>query len=102
MVIGFDLKNNKCYVDRTKSGKHEFSKVFSAIHQSDYVFGKQIIVKALIDAASIELFVDDGKLAMTEIFFPNTDFDKLTLFQKGGGATNVKSELIPIQTIWTK
>jgi fructan beta-fructosidase len=102
VVIGFDLKNNKCYVDRTKSGKHEFSKVFSAIHQSDYVFGKQIIVKALIDAASIELFVDDGKLAMTEIFFPNTDFDKLTLFQQGGSATNVKSELIPIQSIWKK
>jgi hypothetical protein len=45
------------------------------------------------------LFVDNGKLAMTEIFFPNKDFDKISLFEKGKGSTLLQSKLIPIKSI---
>jgi sucrose-6-phosphate hydrolase SacC (GH32 family) len=80
VVIGFDLKKNQCYVDRTKSGKHEFSTLFSAIHHANYVFGKQITVKALIDVASIELFVEQlmntvfiGLINLATDVFPHPD-----------------------------
>jgi fructan beta-fructosidase len=99
LVVGFDLKNNKCYVDRTNAGKKDFSKVFAAVHTADYQFGDKLTVKVLIDRASIEFFVDNGKLAMTEIFFPNKDFDKISLFEKGKGSTLTQSKLIPIKSI---
>jgi fructan beta-fructosidase len=99
LVVGFDLKNNKCYVDRTNSGKKDFSKVFAAVHKADYAFGDKLTMKVLIDRASMELFVDEGKLAMTEIFFPNKDFDKISLFEKGKGSTLILSKLIPVKSI---
>lgn len=100
VVIGFDLKKGTCYVDRTNAGKRDFSNKFPAKHSFQYGFKKTLKVKALIDLASLELFVDDGEMAMTEIFFPNKDFDKLTLFQRGKGSVLVKGQSIPVKSIW--
>jgi len=36
---------------------------------------------------------------MTEIFFPNKDFDKISLFEKGKGSTLTISKLIPVKSI---
>jgi fructan beta-fructosidase len=36
--------------------------------------------------ASVELFADDGALAMTDVFFPNEDFNQIALFSKNGVA----------------
>lgn len=39
-----------------------------------------------LDAASIEVFADDGSTAMTEIFFPSEDFTHIRFFATGGSA----------------
>jgi fructan beta-fructosidase len=56
--------------DRTASGKSSFSPVFAAIHQADIrgVAVKKVTVFA--DAASMEIFINDGERVMTEIVFP--------------------------------
>ena len=100
VVVGFDLKKGTCYVDRTNAGKRDFSNKFPVRHTATYEFNRTLKVKALIDLASLELFIDDGKMAMTEIFFPTKDFDKLTLFQRGKGSTLVKGQSIPVKSIW--
>ena len=74
------------YTDKTKAGKSDFSEKFAKRHDAPYKASKTLIIKALIDASSIEIFIDNGKLAMTEIFFPNEDFTQINLFAKGGKA----------------
>ena len=36
------------------------------------------------DKSSVELFADDGQVIMTEIFFPNEDFNELSLYVENG------------------
>lgn len=70
LIIGFE-QNKGYFIDRSNAGNGAFEKNFAKkqfsprISNADY---KKIIV--FIDAASVELFADDGLTAMTEVFFP--------------------------------
>jgi len=49
-----------------------------------YTIGDEIKMKIIIDASSVEVFVDEGKLAMTNILFPDSAFNKMSLFSSLG------------------
>ena len=53
----------------------------------------------LIDAASMELFVDDGALVFTNVFFPGQPFDTIELFTDGGYITVEKGKIIQLNSI---
>ncbi|MCX2492212.1 glycoside hydrolase family 32 protein [Pedobacter sp. PF22-3] len=70
LIIGFE-KNKGYFIDRSKAGNGQFEQQFAEKHFSPRISNadsKKIII--FIDAASVELFADDGLTAMTEIFFP--------------------------------
>ena len=43
---------------------------------------KDLFGTIILDKTSIELFFDNGETVMTEIFFPNSPFDKLSIQPK--------------------
>jgi fructan beta-fructosidase len=98
--IGYDKTTQTVYIDRTKSGKTDFSPKFAQRNNAPYTATKTLVIRALIDASSIELFIDNGKIALTETFFPNEDFKQLTLFAKNGHAKLVKGEVYAVKGIW--
>jgi fructan beta-fructosidase len=53
-----------------------------------------------IDAASAELFVDDGKLVMTTIFFPVKNYSKLSVFSGKENVILRKAEFYELASIW--
>lgn len=84
LLFGFDNEQQTFFIDRSKSGKTEFSKEFSSkqstaprIRQLD-----DLKLTAIIDKTSLELFYDDGITVMTEIFFPNKPFEELWISSK--------------------
>ena len=83
---GYDLKNSQVFIDRSKSGLIDFSKDFPGKHKAPYALPENGVIKfrAIVDKSSIELFVDDGKVVMTELFFPNEPFNSLTFYSNGG------------------
>jgi sucrose-6-phosphate hydrolase SacC (GH32 family) len=95
LLIGFDRTQNKFYVDRTHAGDNEFSEHFPGIHYAPSISGgNKINLHAFIDVASVELFADGGKAVITDIFFPEEVFDKLTLFTEGGPAELKSGKII--------
>ena len=100
VTIGYSYKTNLFSVDRTHSGKMEFSDRFSGIDRAPYVAGKQIKLEVLVDATSAEIFVDDGKLVMTELFFPAGKFNSLKFIPFGGAIVLKSGELTGIKRIW--
>ena len=52
------------------------------------------------DAASIELFADDGKTALTDIFFPNEDFNNFTNYTDGGKIYVASLQVWDLKSIW--
>ncbi len=100
VIIGYDKAKHEVFIDRTKSGKIDFSKKFARKHTAPYRAANLLKLHLFIDAASVELFVDEGQIVMTEIFFPNEDFSNLTLFSSGGSSSLLKGELYELKSIW--
>ena len=57
-------------------------------------------MRIIVDVSSVELFADEGSVAMTAIYFPNEDFKKTSLFAKNGVAKSVKMEIWGLKSIW--
>lgn len=94
VLIGYEKSSNRFYIDRTEGGKLDFEKRFSGRHYAKRETTNNLLKMNLhIDVASVELFADDGALAMTDIFFPNEDFNQAAIFSKNGTAQVVKGEV---------
>lgn len=95
--------SEKVYVDRSESGlmtdhKH-FADVIVSAPLSLCESKDGYDVDIYIDVASMELFVDGGRVAMTNILFPTTPYSQMTIESSGSvsfkGMTirNVKNKL---------
>ncbi len=100
--IGFDAAKNRFFSDRTQSGDFSFSNKFAGLIYSDPrpSSSKTLKLHVFIDAASIELFADDGALCMTELFFPSEDFGSIALFAENGKVGLRKGEGFGLRSIW--
>lgn len=103
LVVTFDQEKNYMYVDRTHSRKEKFSPDFSnAIHDAPLPLDKeQLKIRLFIDATSIEIFLNDGVLNFTDIFFPTQDFDKMSLFTSDGEWMITDMSIHDLESIWS-
>ena len=99
LIIGFDKARNSYYIDRRKAGESSFNKDFAAIHYAPKLSAsKSIDLTLVVDAASVELFADNGLSVMTGIFFPKKPITNLQLQANGSLFTDL--EMIPLKSIW--
>nr|WEI57562.1 putative GH32 family protein [Micrasema longulum] len=85
--VGYEKSTNRFYIDRTDAGKKDFEAGFAGRHYAPRSATSDVLKMNLhIDVSSVELFADDGAVAMTDVFFPNEDFNALAIFSKGGEA----------------
>lgn len=78
VVMTYKAKDETFSMDRTLSGKTDFSSDFAAITTAP-VYGKMNKLCIFIDKSSIEVFDNDGKMAMTNLVFPTKPYDKVTI-----------------------
>ncbi len=81
LVFGYDNKDKMFYINRTKSGKTNFSKRFAdRISKAPRTSDDQHLNGTIfLDKTSIELFYDEGETVLTEIFFPNEPFETFSI-----------------------
>ena len=85
VLIGFEKSTNRFYIDRSEGGKKDFEKGFAGRHYAPRQTTSMLLkMKLFIDVASVELFADDGEIVMTDIFFPNENFNHISVFSKNG------------------
>ncbi len=102
LLIQFDKKAGKMFVDRTNSGKDKFSEAFyKNVHAAPIDFDKaELDIQLIIDAASIEIFINDGALNFTSIFFPSEDFNTMALLANNGSCTIKNGAIYPLNGVW--
>ena len=83
VTMVYDAKAETFSMDRAKSGDVSFSNDFAVVTKAP-TRGKIKTLQIFIDKSSIEAFDADGKMAMTNIVFPSTPYDKIAV--KGGKA----------------
>ena len=82
VVMLYDAKAETFSMDRTKSGKVDFSKDFAAVTKAP-TYGKISQLRIFIDKSSIEALDADGKMSMTNLVFPSKPYNKVTVKGKG-------------------
>lgn len=82
VVMNYDAKAETFSMDRTKSGKMDFSKDFAAVTKAP-TYGKISQLRIFIDKSSIEVLDADGKMSMTNLVFPSKPYNKVTVKGKG-------------------
>jgi sucrose-6-phosphate hydrolase SacC (GH32 family) len=82
------------------AGNSGFSKEFESISTAPYIAGPGLKLHLLVDASSVELFVDGGRLVMTTLVFPTEKFTRVKLFLKGGNVLLNNAEFHGLEKIW--
>ncbi|HVV56039.1 MAG TPA: glycoside hydrolase family 32 protein [Mucilaginibacter sp.] len=100
LVVGYDEKERAWYIDRTQAGESGFNKDFAKRFSFPRIsHSRGTDVKIIIDAASVELFADNGLTVMTSIFFPQKPLDKIVLSSSHGFSAD-RLVYSPLKSIW--
>ena len=84
VVMNYDAQKQTFAMDRTKSGDSSFSEAFAATTVAP-THGNLKQLRIFVDNSSIEAFDADGKMAMTNLVFPNEPYNNIKV--KGGKVT---------------
>lgn len=108
--IYLDMKSGKLVMDRTASGlvafgeksephakeTDDYRKTMSVNYQNDFALGtwaplslcegKTYHLNVFVDKCSVEIFVDGGRIAMTNLVFPTEPYNTLRFYTEGGEA----------------
>lgn len=108
--IYLDMKSGKLVMDRTASGLVAFGeksephaketddhrKTMSVNYQNDFALGtwaplslcegKTYHLNVFVDKCSVEIFVEGGRIAMTNLVFPTEPYNTLRFYTEGGEA----------------
>lgn len=86
-TIGYDAGADAVFVDRTHSGKTDFSSAFPG-RQSGPLAPKsgRITLRIYLDRSSVEVFANDGEAVISSAIFPEAAITSLECYAEGGEA----------------
>ncbi len=97
-AVGYKLKEQSLFFDRTSSGHTEFHPDFSKMHRVTYAPTEDLICFHLyVDRSVVELFVDDGAVAFGERVFPNKGADGIQIYCMNGSVKLKKVEIFNLK-----
>ncbi len=86
--FGYRKSSKQFFCERAATLGNLFSPKFA--HEKEMVRREKtdptIKFRMYVDHSSIEMFIDDGEIVLTEIFFPSEPFTEIELFTEGGEA----------------
>lgn len=99
--ISYDQASKLIIVDRSYAGKTNFSGAFPGLHYVPLLSAEnEMKWRIYFDKTSLELFVNDGAVVVTDIFFPNKDFDQMSLFAFDGKAVLSSGKIYELNKAW--
>jgi len=87
-VIGYKVKEQLLYVNRTKSGITDFGDGFACVTNKTVEPENGIIhLRVFVDQCSVEVFANHGKTSLSNLIFPKENSNKISLYSNGGDVT---------------
>lgn len=95
--IGYTTETNQYYIDRSESGKVDFSKAFAGKFTAERIEDNEMVkMQLFLDVSSAELFADGGASVLTNTFFPNEDFNQIRVL----GDSILSATLYDLERTW--
>ena len=99
-AVGYDVRAKQVFVDRTHSGNVGFSDKFPARVSAPFEALGQLKLHLLVDQSSVEVFVGDGQVALTNLVYPPKDGTSLEFYSAGGSPGQVAADVFTLHSIW--
>ena len=77
--IRIQLEGDQLLVDRSASGLVDFNDAFAAIHAAPLEGLGVQRMQVFVDLSSVEVFLNDGEVVMTELVFPTSPYTEISL-----------------------
>jgi len=102
IIAAFHTQTKQVFIDRKESGKTDFSEHFPGRHSAPYQItkGGEISFHAFIDLSSLELFVDQGALVMTELCFPESGMESISLYSNDESVRLKRGDIYSLKASW--
>lgn len=84
--VGIFAEGSYAYVNRADTGQPDESRTYLESRAPFDQQKKEVHLKVLVDRTSIEVFIDDGEIAFSNVIFPEPKDKGITLFADGGTA----------------
>ena len=99
--VGYDADKKSYFIDRTNAGKSDFNKDFAGMHYApnEYQVDSHKMV-LYVDVASIELFADDGRTVMTDIMFPKSKINNISVKSELLKGKPLKASIVRMKSAW--
>ncbi len=104
-VFHYDNWHEHFMGDRTKAGTvpRHYTKNYNDLSRMPYKLdGQRLKLRIYWDVSTFEVFVDEGKEAFSQLFYPREPFTTLELFAKGGKGTVESLTIYDLKSIWKK
>ncbi|WP_332633585.1 glycoside hydrolase family 32 protein [Halalkalibacter flavus] len=102
-IIGYDVKSNQLFVDRTNSGQVQFDKQFPGKHLAPLQpENNRVTIHIFVDQSSVEVFGNKGEVTITDRIFPEPSSNGIELYTKNGEVQVISLSVNELDSIWKK
>ena len=99
-VLGFTPENKEVFVDRIHSGEVSFAPEFSGRYKAGVRQSSLVKLHIFLDRSSVEVFVNDGEVVMTERIYPSPGSDEIELYSNDGRGKVLSLSIWKLGSIW--
>lgn len=100
-IIGYDGAKQALFVDRAKSGDVNFDANFSGRHEAPLPTRQgKVTLHLFVDRSSVEVFGNDGQVAITDRIFPPSHNQRIELGGYGSRAKCLSLDVWKLKSVW--
>jgi fructan beta-fructosidase len=99
-LLGFIPETKEVFVDRTRSGLVSFAPEFSGRYKAILRETSRFKLHVFLDRSSVEVFVNDGEVVLTDRIYPSPGSDGIELYSEAGKGKVLALSIWKLGSIW--
>jgi sucrose-6-phosphate hydrolase SacC (GH32 family) len=101
VIVGVDSAKGELFVDRSRSAGAHFNKAFPSRTVAPLPVGtKTLNFHIFVDRSSVEVFAQDGAIAMTNLVFPKPASNGIWFSSTGGQLEKIQLSMWALRSAW--
>jgi fructan beta-fructosidase len=99
-ILGFTPESKEVFVDRTRSGQVSFAPEFPGRHEAPLRQSSRVKLHIFLDRSSVEVFVNDGEVVLTDRIYPSPGSDGIGLYSNEERGKVLSLSIWKLGSIW--
>ena len=99
-ILGVTPETKEVFVDRNRSGQVSFAPEFPGRFKATLQQSSRVKLHIFLDRSSVEVFVNDGEVVLTDRIYPSPGSNGIELYSNGGQGKVLSLSIWKVGSIW--